>query len=118
MGYIIADRVKDSTTTTSTGTLTIANSAPTGFRTFASVMATNDTCYYTISSSGGAEWEVGIGTLTSSTTLTRDTVLASSNSNALVNFSAGTKDVFMTIPAIAVQTLGQDYASANNMSIN
>jgi hypothetical protein len=118
MGYVIADRIKDSTTTTGTGTLTIANSAPTGFRTFGSVMATNDYCYYAISSNGGAEWEVGLGTLTSSTTLTRDSVLASSNSNALVNFSAGTKDVFMTIPAIAIQNLGQDYAIAKNMALN
>ena len=118
MGYVIADRVKDSTSTTGTGTLTIANSAPAGFRTFASVMATNDFCYYTISSSGVAEWEVGIGTLTSSTTLTRDKVLASSNSNALVSFSAGTKDVFMTIPAVAVQNIGQDLAVVAGIPLN
>jgi hypothetical protein len=112
MALVIADRIKDTTTTTGTGTLTIANSAPTGFRTFGSVMATNDICYYAISSNGGSEWEVGLGTLTSSTTLTRDTVLSSSNSNALTSFSAGTKDVFLTQPAAQTQTSGQDYALA------
>jgi hypothetical protein len=113
MGYGIYDRVKDSTTTTGTGTITITNTAPTGFRTFASVMATGDVFNYTISSSGGSEWEVGVGSLSASTTITRDSVLASSNANALVNFSAGTKDVFITIPASSIQNLGQDYAAAS-----
>lgn len=99
MALITADRVKDSTTTTGTGSITLSGTAATGFRTFASVMATNDTCYYCISSPGGSEWEVGLGTLTASTTLARTTVLASSNSGSAVSFSAGSKDVYITVPA-------------------
>ena len=94
MAHISQDRVKETTTTTGTGAITLAG-AGTGFRTFASVMAASDTCYYTIS--GGAEWEVGLGTF--NTTLTRTTVYASSNAGAAVNFSAGTKDVYITAPA-------------------
>lgn len=117
MAYGIFDRVKDSTTTTGTGTITISGTAPTGYRAFASVMSTGDSFYYCISSTG-AEWEVGIGSLASSTTISRDTVLASSNSNALVNFSAGTKDVFITIPAASVQNIGQDLAVARGLTLN
>lgn len=91
------DRVKDTTTTTGTGSLTLAGSAPTGYRTFASAFSTGDKVHYAID--GGSEWEVGLGTLSASTTLTRDRVLASSNSGAAVNFSAGTKVVFATFPA-------------------
>lgn len=99
-GPKLFDRVKDTSTTTGTGTLTLANSAPTGFRTFGSVLSDADTCFYAIATSGSAEWEVGIGTYTASgTTLARTTVLASSNSNNAVNLSSGTKDVFMPTPA-------------------
>jgi hypothetical protein len=94
MAHISADRVQETTTTTGTGAITLAG-AGTGFRTFASVMAASDTCYYTIS--GGSEWEVGLGTF--NTTLTRTTVYASSNAGSLVNFSAGSKNVFLTAPA-------------------
>lgn len=98
MALVVADRVKESTTSTGTGTITLAGAA-TGFQSF-SVIGNGNTTYYTISGQTGGEWEVGIGTYTSSgTTLSRDTVLASSNSGSLVNFSAGTKDVFVTYPA-------------------
>lgn len=101
------DRVKETTTTTGTGTITLAG-ASTGFRTFGSVLTTGDTCFYTIASSG-SEWEVGTGTYTTSgTTLSRDTVLSSSNSGSLVNFSAGTKDVFLTLPAAVINSPGQE----------
>lgn len=93
-----ADRVKDTTTTTGTGNLTIANSAPTGYQTFNTAFGTSASFYYAIDSTGGSEWEVGIGHLSASTTLVRDLVYASSNSNAAVNFSAGTKNVFCTVP--------------------
>jgi hypothetical protein len=96
MAFVLKDRVKETTTTTGTGTITLAG-AVSGFQSFAAVGNGNET-FYTIA--GGAEWEVGIGTYTSSgTTLSRDTVLESSNSGNLVNFSAGTKDVFVTYPA-------------------
>lgn len=101
MAFISADRVKESTTTTGTGTLTLAGAA-TGFRTFGSVMANGDTCYYAISSASGSEWEVGVGTWNTGGTLSRTTILASSNSNAVVSLSAGTKDVYLTVPASGV----------------
>lgn len=98
MALVVADRVKETTTTTGTGTITLAGAA-TGFQSF-SAIGNGNTTYYTIAGQTGGEWEVGIGTYTSSgTTLSRDTVLASSNSGSLVNFSAGTKDVFVTYPA-------------------
>ena len=98
MALVLADRVKETTTTTGTGTLTLAGAA-TGFQPF-SVIGDGNTTYYSISSPSGSEWEVGIGTYTSSgTTLARTTILASSNSGSAVNLSAGTKDVFVTYPA-------------------
>lgn len=100
MAHITADRVVDSTTTTGTGTLTLANAAPTGFRSFGSVCANGDTCLYAVSSSSGAEWEVGVGTYsTTGPTLARTTVLSSSNAGVAVAFSAGSKDVFLTAAA-------------------
>lgn len=94
--FVIADRVKETTTSINTGNITLAG-APTGFQTFASQMQAGDTCGYAIDN--GAEWEVGIGTLIDSVTLGRTTVLASSNHGSLVAFSAGTKSVFLTVPA-------------------
>jgi hypothetical protein len=98
MAFVVADRVKETTTTTGTGTVTLLG-ASAGFQSFAAVGDTNTT-YYTIAAQTGTEWEVGIGTYTSSgTTLARTTVFSSSNSGSLVNFSAGSKDVFVTYPA-------------------
>jgi hypothetical protein len=98
MALVVKDRVKETTTTTGTGTITLAG-ASTGFQSF-SVIGNGNTTYYTIAGQSTSEWEVGIGTYTSSgTTLARTTVLASSNSGSLVSFSAGTKDVFVTYPA-------------------
>ena len=98
MALVVKDRVKVSTTTTGTGTISLG-SAATGYQTF-SVIGDGNTTYYTISSATGSEFEVGIGTYTTSgNTLSRDTVLSSSNGGSLVNFSAGSKDVFVTYPA-------------------
>jgi len=98
MALVLQDRVKETSTTSSTGTFTLAG-ASTGFQSFAAV-GNGNTTYYAIVAQTITEWEVGIGTYTlSGTTLSRDTVLSSSNANALVNFSAGTKDVFVTYPA-------------------
>lgn len=97
-----ADRVWDTSTTTGTGSLTLAGSAPTGYRTFASAYATGTADIpYCIALQSGSEWEVGYGTLSGSTTLARTTVTASSNSGSAVNFSAGTKDVFVTLTKAA-----------------
>jgi len=100
MSYF-ADRVKDTTTTTGTGNITLSGTAPTGFQDFNTAFGTGKPFYYCISA--GAEWEVGDGYLSASTTLVRDNVIASSNSNALVNFSAGTKTVICTLPAVAAR---------------
>ena len=99
MALITADRVYDTTTTTGTSALSVSGTAPTGYRTFSAVMTTNDTCYYAAVHQTANEWEVGVGTYSSSNTLTRTTILASSNSNSAVNFSAGTKNVYITMPA-------------------
>jgi hypothetical protein len=96
MALVVKDRVKETSTTTGTGTFTLLGAAA-GFQSF-SVIGNSNTTYYTID--GGTEWEVGLGTYTSSgTTLSRDTILESSNGGSAVNFSAGTKNVFVTYPA-------------------
>jgi hypothetical protein len=99
MALVLADRVKETTTSTGTTAITLAG-ASTGYQTFSSAVGNANTTYYTIADQGGANWEVGIGTYTTSgNTLSRDTVLASSNAGSLVNFTAGTKDVFVTYPS-------------------
>lgn len=91
-----ADRVQDVTTTTGTGAITLAGTPPTGYRTFATAFGSAScTVQYCIAGATG-EWEVGKGVFNGSIGLTRDAVRSSSNSNALVNFSAGNKDVFCT----------------------
>jgi hypothetical protein len=95
MPLVIADRVRETSTTTGTGTLTL-DGAVTGFRTFSSAIGDTNTCYYTITL--GSDWEVGVGTVGAGT-LARTTILKSSNSNNAVNFGAGTKDVFATYAA-------------------
>ena len=98
MAFVVADRVQETTTTTGTGTVTLAG-AVTGFQSFAAI-GNGNTTFYTIADQSGSNWEVGIGTYTSSgTTLSRDTILSSSNSGSAVNFGAGTKNVFVTYPA-------------------
>lgn len=116
MALVLADRVKETTTTAGTGTVTLLG-ASTGYQSFAAVGNANTT-YYTIAGQTGSEWEVGIGTYTSSgTTLSRDTVLASSNSGSLVTFSAGTKDVFVTYPAGRSVYANGTVLTATNSSI-
>jgi hypothetical protein len=96
MPLILKDRVRETTTTTGTGTLTLGG-ATTGFQSF-SVIGNSNTTYYAIDHS--TSWEIGLGTRTlSGTTLSRDTVLESSNGGSLVNFPAGANDVFCTYPA-------------------
>lgn len=98
MSFVLKDRVKETSTTTGTGTFTLAGAA-TGFQSF-SVIGNGNTTFYCIVDSAAGAWEVGIGTYTSSgTTLSRDTILESSNSGAAVNFGSGSKDVFVTYPA-------------------
>ena len=95
MALVVKDRIKETTNTTGTGTLTL-NGAADGFQSFSAV-GDGNTTYYAIVSTN--DWEVGIGTYTASgTTLSRDTVLESSNGGSLLNIT-GTSDVFVTYPA-------------------
>jgi hypothetical protein len=98
MALVLKDRVKETSVTAGTGTLTLAG-ASAGFQSF-SAIGNGNTTYYAIVDSAAGTWEVGIGTYTSSgTTLSRDTVLSSSNSGSLVTFSSNSKDVFVTYPS-------------------
>jgi hypothetical protein len=98
MAFVIADRVQETSTSTGSGTIVLAG-AVTGYQSFAAIGNTNNT-YYTIADQAGTNWEVGIGTYYSgNVSLTRDTILASSNSNAAVTFGTGIKAVFVTYPA-------------------
>ena len=100
MALIVNDRVKETSTTTGTGTLSLAG-AEQGYESFVSGIGTTNTTFYAIENNSAGEFEVGIGTVTDATpdTLSRDTVISSSNSDSKVDFSAGTKNVFCTLPA-------------------
>ena len=99
MALVINDRVKETTTTTGTGTISLGG-AVSGFETFAAGIGNSNTVYYCIAHQDQAEFEVGLGTLDDdSSDLARTTIISSSNSDSAVDFSAGTKDVFCTIPA-------------------
>lgn len=100
MALVLNDRVKETTATNGTGTIDLAG-AETGFETFVAGVGNTNTTYYAIVHQAADEFEVGLGTVSDSTpdTLSRTTIISSSNSDSAVNFSAGTKDVFCTLPA-------------------
>jgi hypothetical protein len=100
MTLVVKDRVKETTTTTGTGTISLAG-ATTGFQTFVAAIGNGNTTYYAIEDANGSAWEVGIGTVTDASpdTLARTTILASSNSGSVVTLSSGTHTVFGTYPA-------------------
>ena len=100
MALVLNDRVKETSITTGTGTLDLGGAVQ-DIEGFVSGIGTGNTTYYAIVHSGTGEWEVGLGTVTDAATdtLSRDTILSSSNSDNAVNFTAGLKDVFCTQPA-------------------
>jgi len=106
MAHITADRVRGTSVST-VSPYTVSGTAPTGYRAFSAVMAAGDTCYYAIQHQSADQWEVGLGTYTTNT-ITRTVTLSSSNSNNPVTFSAGTKDVFITIPASRATQVAPD----------
>src|SRR5574337_1404677 len=107
---VFADRVKETTTTTGTGTVTLAGAAS-GYQSFAAV-GDGNTCYYC--ETDGTNWEVILGTYTASgTTLSKTTILSSSNSGSAVTWGAGSKDVFLVTPASVVSSCGTDPAQCN-----
>ena len=99
MALVVNDRVKETSTTTGTGTFDLAG-AVSGFESFVTGIGNSNTTYYAIVNENG-EFEVGLGTVTDAATdtLSRDTIISSSNSDSAVNFGAGTKNVFCTLPA-------------------
>ena len=114
MAFILKDRVKETSTTTGTGNISLGGAAAT-FDSFQSYLTNGDTTFYAIAhtSSGVNEWEVGLGTWNTGNTLSRTTVLAGSNGTSAVNFSAGSKDIFMTYPASKVAVAGEDVTFAD-----
>ena len=100
MAFVLNDRVKETTTSTGTGTINLAGAEDT-FETFVAGIGTTNKCFDCISHQTANEFEVGIGTVTDASpdTLSRDTIISSSNSDSAVDLSAGTKDVFCTYPA-------------------
>ena len=100
MAFVVNDRVKETTTDTGTTTIDLAG-AVTGFETFVAGIGSNNQTYYCIQAQGGSAFEIGVGTVTSGSpdTLSRTSVISSSNSDGLVDFQSGTKDVFCTLPA-------------------
>jgi len=118
MALVLHDRVKETTTSTGTGTINLAGAA-TGFITFVAGIGNSNTTYYCIAHQSANEFEVGIGTITDAspdtiTGRTNGNVFASSNSNNMVDFSAGTKDVFCTQPASKAVFLD----SSGNLIVN
>lgn len=104
MAHKYGDRVRESTTSTGTGNVSLAGAATGGYQAFSAVCANNDTCFYCIADPSGTKWEVGLGTWQTGNTLVRTDagVLAgSSGAGARVSFDAGTKDVFLTLPTKA-----------------
>ena len=110
MAFVLSDRIKETTTTTSTGTYTLGG-AVSGFETFTANLSNGDTTYYCCTD--GTDFEVGLGTFASSgTTLARTTIISSSNSNNAVNWSSGSRDIFCTLPGSkAVFKDGDGHAS-------
>ena len=122
MAFALNDRVKETSTTTGTGTFDLAG-AEIGFESFVSGVGDGNQTYYAISNDGTAQFEVGIGTVTDAATdtLSRDTIISSSNSDALVDFSAGTKTVFCTLPASRTPSAGmtaQTFVNTHNSTIS
>jgi hypothetical protein len=96
MTFVINDRVKETTTVTGEGIITLDGAVP-GFQSFQSGIGSGNSTYYTIV--GGNQWEVGIGTFYNPNEITRDNIISSSDGNNIVSFLAGVKDVFCTLPA-------------------
>jgi len=122
MAFVLNDRVKETSTTTGTGTIDLAGSSDT-FETFVAGIGNSNTTFYCISHQTANEFEVGIGTVTDATpdTLSRTTIISSSNSDAAVNFSAGTKDVFCTYPATKAPSASMSattYVTTHNATLS
>lgn len=103
MSLVLFDRVKETTTTTGTGSLTLGG-ASSGFTRFGDVLTVLDTFFYCIEDPNTGDWEIGLGTYSGTNTLARTSILRSSNANAAVSFASGTKNVFIVDPATSSAT--------------
>lgn len=118
MAFVINDRVKETTSTTGTGNVSLSG-AEVGYQSFSSGIGSGNSCYYTIAYD--SEWEVGIGTLTNATTFTRDSVISSSNASTLVSFTTGIKDIFCALPATRTPSpvmVPQQFVNTHNSVIS
>lgn len=114
MALVLADRVKETTTTTGTGDISLGG-AETNFVAFGTALSDADTTYYAIVDDVNADFEIGIGTYTSGTdTLSRDTILDSTNAGSAVNFGAGVKSIFITYPAEKSVRVGGNVSDLTN----
>jgi len=119
MAFVINDRVKETTTTTGTGAFALGGAVQ-GFETFGTGIGNSNTTYYAIFNPGTSEFEVGLGTLDgSSANMARTTVISSSNSDNAVDFTAGTKDIFCTMPAskAVIEDASNNVAIGNDLTI-
>ena len=120
MALVLNDRVKETSTTTGTGTIDLGG-AETGYQTFVAGIGTGNTVYYVIEDANGLDWEVGVGTVTDATpdTLSRTTVLSSSNGGSLTNFGVGDKNVFCAQPAskAVYEDFNDNVAVGNNITL-
>jgi len=117
MAFVTSDHVRDTSTTAGSGAFSVSGTAPTGYRTFSAVLSVSDTFYYSIQHQTLNEWEVGLGTYTSANVFLRTTVYSSSNAGSAVTFSAGTKDVFITMAAsrsLQIDSVGNVTPSIGN----
>ena len=118
MALVLNDRVKETSTTTGTGTFSLGGAVD-GFESFVTGIANGNTTYYAAVNRDANEFEVGIGTVTDASpdTLVRTTILSSSNSDSAVDFSAGTKDIFVTLPAskVAFEDASNDVTIGNDL---
>ena len=121
MALVLNDRVKETTTTTGTGTINLAG-AETGFETFVQGIGNSNTTYYAIVHTSANEFEVGLGTVTDASpdTLSRTTIISSTNSDSAVDFSAGTKNVFCTLPAskAVIEDASNNVALAGTVTVD
>jgi len=122
MAFVLNDRVKETSVSTGTGTINLSG-AETGFESFVSGVGDGNKTFYAIIHDGTTEFEVGIGTVTDAATdtLSRDTIISSSNSDNLVDFSVGTKTVICTYPASKAPSASMDatsYVTTHNSTIS
>jgi hypothetical protein len=113
MALVLADRVQETTTSTGTGSVILAG-AVNGYQTFTAGVGNGNTCYYTIYDNTSFSWEVGIGTYTTSpNTLTRNTILSSSNSGSAINLAGNTAAVWVDLPSSKAAYVGATITAMN-----